>query len=530
MTFTRKLLLPVASLGLVSTAYAHGLIQDPPSRNWFCGATTKPDQAAAGQGANAQQCASAFANDFNGGYQFMSVLTHTRGRASVTPLPKNVCGFDSETWKGGATPWDRAIDWPTNKMTSGRKKITWNISWGSHFLDTDEFRYWITKPDFQFVVGRPLTWNDFEAEAFCVLKYDDSKPNANPDVIPDKAASQFQTYCNVPARQGRHVIYGEWGRNQWTFERFHSCMDVVFDGTTTGTIPVESKIQLQPNLTQFVGASTIALDGSASLGGGLSYQWSVDAGGAPGYQLEDATKPIARLTMANPTATRNVKVSLLVKNANGSSSVTQQFSHSPAPVSQPAPTAKWLDLGLVTTGTTTVAAGDTVAVRAVLKDGRDLYVPATPITITAANASPSVWMASLAQALVQAGGSLRIGTLDGAGQVVFSSQTGANRIYASSLSNVANAYLYVRSANAVKASYTINSDWGAGYCATIAVTNGGGTAVQWNATMRVEGRVNHLWNASWTQSGDTVRFSGPSWGSTLQPGATFSQAGFCAQR
>ena len=23
--------------------FAHGLIQDPPARNWFCGAVTKPD-------------------------------------------------------------------------------------------------------------------------------------------------------------------------------------------------------------------------------------------------------------------------------------------------------------------------------------------------------------------------------------------------------------------------------------------------------------------------------------------------------
>ena len=34
----------------------------------------------------------------------------------VEPLPEHVCGFGSETWQGGATPWDAAIDWPTSSI------------------------------------------------------------------------------------------------------------------------------------------------------------------------------------------------------------------------------------------------------------------------------------------------------------------------------------------------------------------------------------------------------------------------------
>ena len=45
----------------------------------------------------------------------MSVLTHDVGRAGVTPLPQNVCSFDSETFNGQVTPWDTPIDWPTNQ-------------------------------------------------------------------------------------------------------------------------------------------------------------------------------------------------------------------------------------------------------------------------------------------------------------------------------------------------------------------------------------------------------------------------------
>ncbi|MEM1179800.1 MAG: lytic polysaccharide monooxygenase auxiliary activity family 9 protein, partial [Acidobacteriota bacterium] len=215
---------------LAHPVLGHGLMEDPPSRNWLCGAITKPDQVANGTAAY-PICGDAFAVDFNGGYSFMSVLTHDVGRSGVTPLPEHVCGFGSETWNGGATPWDTPIDWPTNAMSAGRNEITWNISWGPHFDDTEEFRYWITKSDFQFQVGVPLTWQDFEDQPFCVLNYVDTDPTGNPDVVPDKAGTRFHTFCDVPARSGRHVIYGEWGRNFFTFERFHGCIDAVFDGS-----------------------------------------------------------------------------------------------------------------------------------------------------------------------------------------------------------------------------------------------------------------------------------------------------------
>src|SRR5688572_30646904 len=130
-------------------ALPHGLVQDPPSRNWFCGAVTKPDHVANGT-AQYPVCGNAFnaaGVSPNDGYSFMSVLTHTTGRLGVGPR-SNVCGFNSETWNGRATVWDQAIDWPTVPMTAGTRTFLWNISWGPHFSDTVDFRYWITKPDF----------------------------------------------------------------------------------------------------------------------------------------------------------------------------------------------------------------------------------------------------------------------------------------------------------------------------------------------------------------------------------------------
>ena len=220
-------------LGLAGTVSAHGLIQNPPARNWFCGAITKPDHVQNGV-AQYPVCGNAFfapGIEPTAGYSFMSVLTHTQGYAVLGPRT-NVCGYNSETWNGAATVWDQPIDWPTNPMTAGVQNFTWNISWGPHFSDTEEFRYWITRPGFLYQVGQPLSFSDFDAQPFCVETYSDANPTGNPDVIPNPGAATFQTRCTVPQRTGRHVIYAEWGRNLFTFERFHGCVDVVFQGST----------------------------------------------------------------------------------------------------------------------------------------------------------------------------------------------------------------------------------------------------------------------------------------------------------
>jgi len=79
-----------------------------------------------------------------------------------------------------------------------------------------------------------LKWSDFEETPFCKQTYDDKNPGANPNVTPNKANSTFTVKCNLPARTGRHVMYNEWGRNFFTFERFHNCSDLQFSGDNGG--------------------------------------------------------------------------------------------------------------------------------------------------------------------------------------------------------------------------------------------------------------------------------------------------------
>jgi chitin-binding protein len=208
-------------------------MESPRARNWYCGLITKPDHIATNT-AEYPICAEAFEVLPMSGYNFMSVMTRSWGRADSTPLPTHVCSFDSHSWGGVQTPWDFPMDWPTNPMSPGVQPIVWNASWGLHADDTRDFSYWITKPGFVFSTTRELTWDDFETAPFCMELYDDLNPTANPNIIVDKPNNKFTTKCNVPARTGRHVIYGEWGRKLSTRQRFHGCIDAVFGSTSIG--------------------------------------------------------------------------------------------------------------------------------------------------------------------------------------------------------------------------------------------------------------------------------------------------------
>jgi chitin-binding protein len=428
-----RLLTVCLLLGLSASSFGHGLVQDPPARNWFCGAITKPDQIPNGT-AQYPVCGDAFnapGLDPNAGYSFMSVLTHTTGRAGVGPRA-NVCGFNSETWNGAATPWDQPIDWPTNNMSAGPRLFTWNISWGPHFSDTVDFRYWITRPDFQYQVGRALSFSDFEEAPFCSLTYDDANPNGNPDVIPHPDAATFETRCNVPQRSGRHVIYAEWGRNQWTFERFHGCIDSVFQGTGP---TLDARIVFTPDVAEFEGPGSITLDGRTSTGSNLSYQWSVDSQNPSLYTLTNATQPVATLTLGTPQAAGNVSVALVVSSGAASDSTTRTLIHRPAGVSQ------WFDLGALTATPITMAVGDQVSVRTVSNSGQDAFWPTSPFVIAAANTAAAAWPMALAQAVNAANGAVRIGVLNAQNQVVPQQNATANRIFAQNSANITSAFL-----------------------------------------------------------------------------------------
>jgi endoglucanase len=79
----------------------------------------------------------------------------------------------------------------------------------------------------------------------------------------------------------------------------------------------------------------------------------------------------------------------------------------------------------------------------------------------------------------------------------------------------------------VTTTMTVTSSWNTGYCANVDVKNTGTAPVVWNVQLTVQGRVNNVWNAKWTQSGTALSASGVDYNSTVQANGTQS-FGFCA--
>jgi chitin-binding protein len=515
----------LALFGLTTEVLAHGLIQSPPSRNYFCGAITKPDEVANGV-AQFPICGGAFAFNQIAGYNFMSVLTHTQGRSVVGPRP-NVCGFNAETFNGGPTVWDQPIDWPTTNITSGPQTFTWNISWGPHFSDTQEFRYWITKPTFQFQVGRPLSFDDFEEQPFCVLNYDDASPAGNPDIVAEKGSALFHTRCNVPARSGRHVIYAEWGRNHFTFERFHSCVDVAFQ---SGPI-IDARIARTPNVAEFVGNGTITLDASGSLGTGLLYRWDLSSSNPALYTLSNINQATTVLTLANPAASQTVTISVAVSTSTGSDTASFTLVHRPLAASP------WFDLGPLTVGARALAAGNRVSVRAVSSTGQDAFFPSAPLVLTATNSAANVWPFELAQAVNAMNGNIQIGILGAQNQITPVRDATANRIFALATAGVTGAFLQVAlGAPTCRVDYRLVNVWNDGFQTDITITNTSpsipvvGYTLSWTAASGES--VNNGWNATFLRSGQALSASNTAgaWNGVLSPNGGTSTFGFVGNR
>lgn len=460
---TNELAKKIVFLSLFSTlsylSFAHGYIEKPGSRNYYCGVVTSPSDAVYGNPVY-KQCTEVFklpdGKMNNDGYNFMSIVTHTTGRKGIggssshdqKSLPQNVCGFDSEKFAPitnnnplgrGKTLWDNPIDWPTSAMSAGTNEFIWNIAYGPHFSDTEQFRYWITKPDFKFQVGKPLAWSDLEAAPFCEIAWNGQNTSA---IRADYEAQKFHMFCNVPSRQGRHIIYGEWGRNSSTYERFHSCMDVVFGGSSniesTVSVPVEAKIMLEPSIDKVYGSASVVLNGGTSSGNNISYQWSISSEHPELYVLQNANQIRATLVMANPNAQGNVVIKLSVGNGNNHNDTTKTIVHIPSSIGQ------WFDLGQITRQAKILIPGDRVWVRTVLKDGHDVYYPINGLTITSENYHANEWTYALANEINKQNGDLMLGIYSNSKIEPIKHET-ENRMFAKSSSSINSSYLVIQS-------------------------------------------------------------------------------------
>jgi len=75
----------------------------------------------------------------------------------------------------------------------------------------------------------------------------------------------------------------------------------------------------------------------------------------------------------------------------------------------------------------------------------------------------------------------------------------------------------------------MQSEWQAGYCADIFVTNISGEPIIWSFVMPIEGEITTIWNANATDAEGGLLFVGVDWNKELAPDATTS-FGFCAAK
>jgi hypothetical protein len=78
----------------------------------------------------------------------------------------------------------------------------------------------------------------------------------------------------------------------------------------------------------------------------------------------------------------------------------------------------------------------------------------------------------------------------------------------------------------------LSTDWGAGYCMTLGLTNHGTEATTgWEAVMDLRGtEIVDLWGAELTATSGETTLSSLGWSSVIQPGETSRSVGFCASR
>ena len=106
----------------------------------------------------------------------------------------------------------------------------------------------------------------------------------------------------VPERQGRHVIYAEWGRNHFTFERFHGCVDVVIGGASSSGFALganTSALDVAPGQSV---TATINISRTGGFSGAVQLTASeLPAGVAATFEPSSTTGNTALLTLLAST-------------------------------------------------------------------------------------------------------------------------------------------------------------------------------------------------------------------------------------
>ncbi|WP_430785916.1 lytic polysaccharide monooxygenase auxiliary activity family 9 protein [Actinoplanes sp. G11-F43] len=207
-------------LALPAGAQAHGAIQVPGSRTWFCYQDGRNPQTGAIEPKNAACAAAVAQSGVNSLYNWFAVL-RSDGAGRVN-------GFipDGQLCSGGTGgPYNFSgfnlarNDWPVTHLTAGASVQFKYNNWAKH---PGTFYLYITKDGYD--PSKPLAWSDLEPTPF------DQVTNPPDNGGPGTDAGHYYWNGRLPAgKTGKHLIYSVWARSD-SQETFYGCSDVVFDG------------------------------------------------------------------------------------------------------------------------------------------------------------------------------------------------------------------------------------------------------------------------------------------------------------
>ncbi|GAA4944835.1 lytic polysaccharide monooxygenase auxiliary activity family 9 protein [Actinoplanes utahensis] len=261
-------------------AQAHGAIQVPGSRTWFCYQDGRNPQTGAIEPKNPACAAAVAQSGVTSLYNWFAVL-RSDGAGRVD-------GFipDGQLCSGGTGgPYNFSgfnlarNDWPTTHLTAGANVQFKYNNWAKH---PGTFSLYITKDGYD--PTKPLAWSDLEPTPFDQV----TNPPANGG--PGTDDGHYYWNGKLPAgKTGKHLIYSVWSRSD-SQETFYGCSDVVFDGgngEVTGiggggtTSPSPSTSTSTPPDPTEPGACTAMYRIASAWTGGFQGEIMVHAGATP---------------------------------------------------------------------------------------------------------------------------------------------------------------------------------------------------------------------------------------------------------
>ncbi|MFZ8911091.1 MAG: cellulase family glycosylhydrolase, partial [Candidatus Nanopelagicales bacterium] len=188
---------------LAAPASAHGSLSQPSSRVWECFFGDR----------NSPMCAAAWQANPQALYDWTEVNQPAANGNHKALIPDGqLCSAGRSKYAAFDTPSTEWKATPLSPDANGKYTLTWE-STAPHA--TRYFRVYVTKPGFD--VTKPLKWSDLE------LVHDTG-------ARPLEATTTMRV--EMPARQGRHILYTVWQRSD-SPEAFYSCSDVILDSDGT---------------------------------------------------------------------------------------------------------------------------------------------------------------------------------------------------------------------------------------------------------------------------------------------------------